>query len=155
MTDPSYSLAHVMPAQAPRKRRGWLIPTAVAAVVAVLFGGLALFLVFRGSGFDVTGTLTLTDDKAIWSLGMDCQGSRGFDDIREGAQVIVTDADGKTVAVSRLGRGTASTSTSCVFPVEIKGVPGGSDFYGITVSHRRGLTYSADEIRQPLQLTLG
>lgn len=159
MTHEPYSLSSVMPGTpvGGKPRRVWLVVGLVAGFL-VLIGatvGVTALLV-SGGGFDVKGELTLTDKDAGWYGGaVACHGSGGYDDIRQGAQIVVSDAAGKTLAIGSLGQGTATGTTTCVFPVKVHVKSGGGDFYAVEVSHRGRVQYTADEIRQPLHLTLG
>lgn len=84
----------------------------------------------------------------------DCVGDGGFDDIREGAQVVVR-VDGETVAVGDLGPGRIQMAGSdCKFLFEIEDVPGEHNFYSVEVSHRGELTYDREEVQEILHFTL-
>ena len=85
----------------------------------------------------------------------------GYEDIRDGAQVVITDASSKTIAVGKLGPGKMrrpggadASDRHCVFAFEVS-APRGHDFYGIEVSHRGRLQYTAAQLQAPLELTLG
>ncbi|MEO3863693.1 hypothetical protein [Acrocarpospora sp. B8E8] len=84
-----------------------------------------------------------------------CQLSDGYNDINEGAQVVVSDASAKTLAIGRLGRGNLTEPFSCSFSFTVSGVPAGEKSYGVEVSHRGRIQYPAAELAQPLALTLG
>jgi hypothetical protein len=102
----------------------------------------------------VFGTLTLTSGFANLD-GQRCAGRGGFDDVHEGAQVVLTDASGTTLAVGALLPGLIQ-SDGCVFAFAIQNVPSGKGFYGVTVSHRGTLQYSEDRLKQgALAFTLG
>lgn len=76
----------------------------------------------------------------------DCTGYSGYDDIAEGASVTVYDSKGAVVATGALGTGKPD-SASCVFPVRVPDVPGGSKFYRVEVSHRGQITVTASEAK--------
>lgn len=87
----------------------------------------------------------------------------GYSDIQEGAQVVVRDGEGSTLATSSLEEGRAYGTQSeafqgpCVFSFEVRDVPE-SDFYTIEVSHRGEITYSREELESAgwtAELTLG
>ncbi|MCH9036369.1 MAG: hypothetical protein IH860_03485 [Chloroflexi bacterium] len=131
-------------------------------------------LISCGAGDDQTirGTLTLSDEDTLWSHGAPCSGSGGYDDIREGAQVVVKNEEGEVIATSSLQQGTGrdllvalleaadelegkETPTSasgfeglelvvCVLPFEVA-VPNAA-FYSVEVSHRGELSYSREEL---------
>ncbi|MFF6790602.1 hypothetical protein ACFY9C_16195 [Streptomyces filamentosus] len=109
-----------------------------------------------GKTFGTSGTLTLVDSSlSLLEEGEMCTGLDGYSDIRRGAQVNVTGADGTLVATGVLGGGT-KTALGCEFPFEIEGIPQGSKFYTVEVSHRGGLTQTEAELRAGgLVFTLG
>lgn len=148
MTQPELHTEPEAPAE-PAKRRRWPLLAAAAAVVVA--AGFALTAVLD-DGFTVTGEMHIS--RNVGNLNARCFGKNGYDDIHEGAQVVVTDSTGATVAVGKLGRG-EYTGGTCTLPFTIDGVPEGSDFYGIEVAHRGELTYSRDDLNEPLRLTLG
>ncbi|KIZ16846.1 hypothetical protein SNA_17785 [Streptomyces natalensis ATCC 27448] len=76
----------------------------------------------------------------------DCTGYSGYDDIAKGAGVTVYDSAGKVVATGALGTGKPD-SGACVFVAEVPGVPEGSRFYQVEVSHRGKVTVSAAEAK--------
>ena len=163
------------------KPRQWL-PWAVAAAIAfglvlLLAAGLVGWFVvrpaltktrdnggsFTPAPFTVNGFMTLRLGQFIWDKDPDvCSGWRGYDDIRAGTQVVVTDPAGTTIAVGALGTGVprrdpndTSRATECRFPFQVTGVPGGHQFYGLQVGRRGKLDYTRDKIDKPLELTLG
>lgn len=106
-----------------------------------------------GSKFDVKGTLVLSDANASTSgcVGID---QPGYEDIVEGADIVIRDADGKKVAVGELGPGRSKPQDACTFSIDVPDVPGGSDIYSIEVSHRGEVSFKKDEA-QTISLTLG
>lgn len=106
--------------------------------------------------FTIAGTIAI-DESSVTTSQTKCEGRRGFGDIQEGAAVTVKNQDGTTVGTGRLGEGERASSTSrvCSFPFTVESVPAGNKFYEVEVSRRGGLTYSEEEARQPLTLTLG
>ncbi|MFJ8201315.1 hypothetical protein [Streptomyces sp. NPDC096152] len=56
----------------------------------------------------------------------------------------VYDSAGKVVATGELGTGKPN-SAACVFRVAVTGVPDGSTFYQVEVSHRGKITVSSAE----------
>lgn len=85
-----------------------------------------------------------------------CIGQGGYSDIHNGTQVVVTDADGRTLALGRLtGAEVGGGLDVCAYTIRIGDVPGGHDFYGIEVSHRGRVQYSRSDVEKPLHLTLG
>jgi hypothetical protein len=113
-----------------------------------------------GSSFTLLGSLELTDAVDVDAEATACQGDGGYDDIAQGASVTVYDAAGTVVATGSLGEGKRATpgdtTTSCVFPVTVLKVPGGSKFYGVEVTHRGKVTVSdADARAGKFAATLG
>lgn len=104
------------------------------------------------STMPVSGTVTLQD--GFGAEGLPCEGKGGYNDIREGAQVVITDAKQATLAVGALGPGKRDEKQRCEFAFSLS-APAGHEFYGIEVSHRGRLQYPADRISRPLELTLG
>jgi hypothetical protein len=114
----------------------------------------------------VAGYVTLDGAGAfVWGSPENpvCEGRDGFDDVRAGAQVVITDAAGATVAVGHLRDGLASyavagdqvLATACKFLVAIEGVLAGKGFYGVAVTDRGSMAYDEAHLRdQALQLTL-
>lgn len=100
----------------------------------------------------IEGSMTLKDGFS-GDPGESCSGSGGYDDIRGGAQVTVSNESGDVLAVGRLGAGEgvpASSATGsdflyCKFEFEVTGVPR-AEIYTIEVSHRGGLSYSFEEM---------
>lgn len=129
-------------------------PFVTAPTTHSLTGSLAL-----GSG--VYPANFTVDDSIHSRFGGDlCYGRAGYDDITEGAQVVVKDASGTIVATGSLGAGEAngtagdigpngqlvpSTATTCTFPITVGSVPD-SSFYSVEVSHRGAQTYSRDQL---------
>lgn len=100
----------------------------------------------------ISGTVTLNDGFGV--EGLPCSGEGGYGDIREGAQVVVTDAASKTLAVGALGPGRRDAKQDCEFAFSVT-APSGQQFYGLEISHRGRLQYSAAQVSKPLQLSLG
>ena len=67
----------------------------------------------------------------------------GYGDIAAGAQVVVTDGDGRVLATTALQGGILNMS-GCTFSYSVT-VPD-SSFYGVTVTHRGTLTYSRQDL---------
>lgn len=150
---------------APKRRSNGRLYVAIALVTVVILAGAGVvWLGLRGSGpstpagrsaFTISGQLDLTSA----SIGHDstsCWGTDGYDDIRRGADVTVTDPSGKVVALGALGSGTIVGSyVECVFSFTVANVPAGLGFYGIEVSHRGVLRYSESDVTRGLTLTVG
>lgn len=121
---------------------------------------------FAVSGFvdvPVDETMTKLVNPDMQDQGS-CGVSDGYDDIRGGAQVIVTDAAGTTVALGNLDPGRVQTTdaektvanANCRFAFVITGIPAGSKFYGVEISKRGRVQYAAERLNgQTLELTIG
>lgn len=162
----------------PRGRLAWHLVVAAAAGAAVVLAVVAgAFVALRGNPlaskpapadaspstagvFKVYGDMTLSLGDFAWNESPEsCWGRGGYDDIRGGAQVVVTDADGVTVGVGRLIDGDPTVyddrASSCVFRWEIPNVPDGSSFYAVEISHRGKVQFSRADITRSISLTLG
>jgi hypothetical protein len=132
-------------------------------VMAVLVAGalvLSVWAFVRGiEEHTFSGTVTLVDSAdAGFDPGDSCTGENGYDDVRGGAQVIVTDGRGDTLSTGRLSAGEFD-GFGCVFSFALQDVTR-ADFYTLTVAGgRRGeLQYSYDELAEndwSVQLSLG
>jgi hypothetical protein len=140
------------PAPAPARRWPHPLVTGLAGlVVGAGVVGLTWGLSSGGSDapatFTLRGTITLTGDHVpSGETSEDCTGYSGYDDIAKGAGVTVYDSAGKVVATSALETGKPD-SGACVFIVEVPGVPEGSKFYQVEVSHRGKITVSSAEAK--------
>lgn len=104
------------------------------------------------SAYRITGSMTLASGYAGYNP---CAGKGGYTDIRAGAQVVITDSAGATVAIGSLDAGSVD-DRGCVLPFSVPNVPAGKGFYGIEVSHRGSLKYSEAEFStRNMDLTLG
>ena len=78
----------------------------------------------------------------------------GFGDLQKGANVTVYNASGKVVGVGQLSRGTIPSAGSrgsadpvqCKWSFSVANLPR-SDFYGISVTHRGTVNFSAQQVR--------
>lgn len=145
---------------------------AVIAVTAVLLvaAGIAGWFLTRPEPATATPTIAVEGTLTVPNGAVDateCELSNGYEDIHQGAQVVVKNDSGKTVGVGDLGEPTLEeqdeiekyssfTFTDCVFPFTVTIRPDGSDFYAIRVGGvtRGSLEYSKEELSQPVDLTL-
>lgn len=154
------------PARSPKRRsRRRVLVLALIAVAALggavgIGGGILFALIQSGKidnqlsrTFTVTGIVTLSLEDSI-NTGSTCYGDGGYSDMRVGAPVVVTDASQKTVALGTIVSA-EEVSEECRFAFRVENVPRGEDFYGIQISHRGRLQYSADDLERPLTLGLG
>lgn len=135
---------------------------ALASAAAALALGAALAAcggsapAHRAAPITVTGVLEVTDaSPAGDTAGCDYGADDGYSDISQGAQVTVSVA-AKVIAVGQLQAGSDATdSGTCSFVFTVNGVPAGRRLYGIQVSHRGTLYYTAAQLRKGIQMTLG
>lgn len=165
MTDP-----FVKPTPA---RPGWVVPVVAGLAVLVLaLASIAVWAITRASApsaanpiatssgpLVISGSLTLKDSSGVLNLDdTACSGMHGYDDIRRGTQVVVTDQSGTVLGTGELGAGVLQNPgllRTCRFAFTVL-VPPGKPFYSIEVSHRGKLTHSAAEVTgQQVELTLG
>lgn len=155
-----------------------------ASVVVVLGAGIGIGVLLGGSSndkpaspaaaaatvtsaasFTLNGTFTLKLGAFQWNHGADgntpCAGYQGYADIAAGTPVVITDQGGAVIATGQLGTGSATVDTTtgratqCTFTFAVTAVPN-RPFYGVTVSHRGTVTYSAAQARGgQAALTLG
>lgn len=92
-----------------------------------------------------------------------CVVETGYDDQREGAQVVVADAAGKTIALGELKSeglqivdgSTDMLDTWCGFSFRLD-VPKGEDFYSVAIGSRDPIQHPADEFfGDPIDVSLG
>lgn len=93
--------------------------------------------------FTLTGTFSLTENAL--TLGDNCEGTGGYDDIREGTSVTVYGANGDVIATGELGDSTKVGYGACDFAIAVPDVPKGEKFYKVEVSHRGTIQLTAEE----------
>lgn len=172
MTVGNYQVGAPPAPPAPPRRN--LLPWIAAAAVALLLvvGGAVAVTVFVMSASKPTppaagpatvtayGQMNLSLGGFAWNRNpAECWGRGGYDDIREGVNVTVTDPEGKVVALGELAKGLPviidDRANSCLFRFEVE-VPAGLKFYGIEVSHRGVIQFTQDELTgKGVTLTLG
>jgi len=137
----------IEPATKRSRRRLWLVGGLVAVIVA---GGVTLGLALTRSSpakLQIHGSMSLLDtsgDGILVTGDKTCTGSGGYSDIQAGAEVVISDDKGATLAITHLTGG-GGLRTSCVFSFATE-VPAGKGFYGVTVSHRGTVKMSEAEV---------
>lgn len=143
---------------------------AMAGLVAITVGATVLTACSGGAGgtqrigtstssatIKVHGHMSLTDGinaHGRLSAGNPCTGgANGYGDISEGAEVVISDDTGKTLAITQLGAGTVTQGLDCQFLFSAS-VPAGKRFYGVTVTHR-GTVKEAESDLGDVALSLG
>jgi len=113
----------------PRPRRRW-IWIAAAALVLVAVAGV---VVLRGPGsLTVSGTVSTQFTGSPTMIGRECFTTGDNSEIKSGAEVVIADAAGKSLAVGKLapGIGVADTlAVRCVFAFRVSGVKKGAGPY--------------------------
>jgi hypothetical protein len=190
MTSPAASPEYVPQSpfvpEPPQKRNRTFVVAMVVAVLVVAAAAAAITVgLTRGNDkptsrslstltptpavFQVLGVIRLQLGGFTWGEAGDsdlrCHGYQGFADIQPGAQVVVRDSHGATVAIGSLAQGTAENiedsgsgfkrATTCALPFTVDGVPAGKGFYSVEVSHRGQMPYSEDAMHSPISLSLG
>lgn len=82
-----------------------------------------------------------------------CKGADSYADLVSGAQIVVTDAAGKTIGLGRLDAG-VRRERGCVFFFKVSGVPAGGEFYGVEVARRGRVQYTAAQLTYPIRQTI-
>ncbi|WP_326606712.1 MULTISPECIES: hypothetical protein [unclassified Streptomyces] len=125
-----------------------------AALVGLAWTLTAVDLANPGT-FSTTGSIFLADSDGFVSDGKKCMGKGGYEDLRAGTEVTVTDASGSVVAADSLALGKVVGET-CMFKFTVHDIPVGSKLFRIEVSHRGAITKTEAELRLgELALTLG
>jgi hypothetical protein len=114
-----------------------------------------------------TGNVTTIGDSRYEQVtGEWCQGGGGYGDIVEGAQVLVNDTSGTTVAFGTLEAGSltgvpdqplSANCWECTMPFTVRNIPT-LDTYSVETGSRGGLLYTHDEMVSSgwrIELTLG
>ena len=164
---PPPMVAAPLPPLPPRRN---LVPVLVVALVAALVAVVVLLVLLLTSGeddgsdtnpggagdsFTLSGTFSLTDGATEYASQGACEGTGGYDDIREGTQVTVYSSAGEVLGTGALGDSTYQFP-ACEFEISVAGVPTGHGFYQVEVSHRGKIAVPDDEARAgEVALTLG
>lgn len=112
---------------------------------------------------DISASLPLQNGKP--TIGNPCIPKGGYSDIDGGAQVIVSDGSGETVAVGELDEGGLQNGPSgsafyqsvCEYPFTVDDVPARVKFYSVHIgnTNRGEQTYTAAQLKSGIALTLG
>jgi hypothetical protein len=110
----------------------------------------------------VSGLLRLFDSEstlnALLTGTTKCNGVGGFSDVADGADVVISDDSGKTLAIAHLQAGFAvipksASGSHCDFAFSAE-VPSGKGFYGVQVTHR-GVVKIAEAALSSVKVSLG
>ena len=136
-------------------RKLWLLVG--AAVIVVAIAAVLAITLLSGSSSSITahGTMDVVD------FFGGCQ--TAFSDISDGTQVVVTDSSGQVIATGNLSYNASVSNTlsppspvsgtQCVYNFTVT-VPNGLPRYGITISHRGTIYFSAAQMSQGPGLSL-
>lgn len=129
----------------------------LAVAVALLLTGCA-----DGGAFRMSGMVSVYPGVVRGEIGDPCEMNReGMEDVREGAQVTITDESGAVVALATLSPGKIAETTgaagsriavSCDFGF-FADVPD-REFYGVEVTHRGPVRFAREDADY-VRLTLG
>jgi len=110
--------------------------------------------------FPLRGSISIVSSSSVGgggdrSIGAFCQGTNGYDDIREGAPVNVYNNSGSLIAQGRLSQGSFFLeSIGCRFTFDVQ-IAKESDFYFVEISHRGRTAVDAQRARSGfLELSL-
>ena len=102
----------------------------------------------------VIGALDLTGEGNFTKSGKSCTGAMGYDDIKPGAEVDVSNGSGETIAFADLGNGIV-TDGNCEFVFTFDSIPRGEGIYKVTIGSRPGPSLHESDIESGIALTLG
>jgi hypothetical protein len=141
--------APLPPATGSRLRTTRLISALVViSVVAVSVGGLVWtnHSSSRAPKVTIRGTIILTNSA---TLRANCIGQGGYQDLRAGAAVVLTNEAGETIGSARLQGGEPDYDDGiCSYPFTIVGVPSNQQQYAVEVAHRGKVLKSRAEMKQ-------
>lgn len=116
------------------------------------------------STFTLSGTLTIKISSSesgnaplIATTAQGCEGTGPYSDMSSGTAVVITDPEGRQVAVGVLqfGRSAAGNSNTCVMPFSASDVPRGLPSYSITISHRGTQVFTPSKAQAGVRLGIG
>jgi hypothetical protein len=136
----------------------WLTAGVVGVLVVegAIFGAVALATATHAppkpTSFTLRATMELDDSN---NVDDPCNSAGGYADIATGAEIVVANGSGQTLALGELGEGIPQVG-GCVYNFTVKNVPGGKKFYGVEVSHRGFVQESESNMRAGnVHLSLG
>lgn len=143
----------------PRNRRRRTIWAIAAVIVAAAIITPITVWALHDSGpdtFPIAGTIGIKGSTTSFSTptGFECEGYEGYDDIGATSGVTVKDAGGTLIAKGHM-TGSTEVSGSCLLDFSVPDVPAGKQYYLVEMAHRGELSYTEDEARGPLSLSLG
>lgn len=106
----------------------------------------------KPTAFDIAGTVSVPSYGG--SNGTSCTVKDGYEDLRSGATVAVTNAVGDVVGVGALVD-IEATARTCRFAFDVPDVPEGSPTYGIEVGQQTMVKYPRSRLDRAVDLTIG
>ena len=110
----------------------------------------------------VTGTVTVSlEVRKVATKDHYCETHGGYTDIRKGGQVTLLDNDGKTLALGTLENGKwlesgeYKTHRQCAFKFAFSDFEPTDDFYTVDMGKRGQVRFESNEMKSPLELTIG
>ena len=109
-----------------------------------------------GASFDVEGRFTVVTSpgEPVSGDGTGCEMPDTLTDIGEGTEITISEGASATVGAATLAYDAGDLS-SCTFTFDFDEVPAGAAFYLIEIPGRGQLTYTEDELRTGVDITLG
>lgn len=136
---PDPSMAGCAPAPAGR------LSLALAGILTLAFALSACGGGGGGVRETIFGSITLISFDGLVTNPAPCHGTGGFDDISNGAQVVVSDGNGKVLGTSMLTNATTQARTRCRLEYRVPGLPKVA-FYQIEVTHRGKIVKSFHDL---------
>ena len=147
----------------PRRRR--LLIACLSALTLVVVGVIAVAVYLHSNKgtatFTVTGTMTISGLSGTGiqtGIAGSCKGTGGYSDLAPGAEVVISDSTGRTLAIGQVGSTKSSKSDDlhCTLPFEVEQVPLGKGFYGVQVGHRNAVQFTEAQLKAgAASLTIG
>lgn len=165
----------IEPGRARRRFPRWLVPAGAALAVLIAAGVVTGVLAGRHANavaaasspspgpatFQIFGNIQLEPGQFYWNdtPTETCWGGGGYNDLKVGGPVVVTDAAGKTVGVGQIDSSRPQTDINkvaegCLLMFSVKGVTDGSAFYGVAVGHRAAVQFPRAELGTAINLTI-
>lgn len=121
-------------------------------VVVVIAAAIAIPIALQPGSMTVRGEISISNSNGE----ADACAVPGYEDVRQGANVTVTDASRKTIALGSLGAGHSDGfQLFCIYRFVVTDVPAGLKFYGVEVSHRGSVQFTGAQLKKGVALSLG
>jgi hypothetical protein len=147
------------------RRFGLTAASVCLAVVCLVMNNIASSQPPKPPTFALAGTVTIEQSSSdlsnctplIAATGQGCQGAGGYSDLSADTAVVVTDSQGRQVAVGAMqaGRLAGGHRNWCLMPFSVRGVPRGLSTYSVTISHRGAEVYTPEEAQAGVALEIG